>query len=101
MVETVPLKSVTQADVIIKCIKEILYIVWPAQNIITVNYGSMFTWEEIKDFTHDYRFEIIHSNPYYAQANGQAESTNKLIKANIVRMVDQNPRVWHEILSEV
>ena len=49
----------------------------------------------------EYGFTIVNLTPYYAQANGQAESTNKILKTNIQKMVDHNPRVWHELLSEV
>lgn len=43
--------------------------------------------------------KIIHLIPYYAQANGQAETSNKLIKNVIQKMVNENPCEWHELLS--
>jgi hypothetical protein len=49
-----------------------------------------------------FRFKkICNSTPYYAQANGQAESTYKIIKNNIRKVVDNNPTCWDELFSEV
>ncbi|XP_038680944.1 uncharacterized protein LOC119981875 [Tripterygium wilfordii] len=56
--EAFPLKFVTQHDVI-----------------------------KIQTFTLKYGFEISHSTPYYAQDNGEAESTNKVLKNIIERMM--------------
>ena len=39
--------------------------------------------------------------PYYAQSNKQAESTNKVIKENLRKVITNNPRVWHELLPKV
>ena len=40
------------------------------------------------------------SSPYYAQANGQAESSNKILIKLIKKKVQDYPRRWHEVLSE-
>lgn len=53
----------------------------------------MFTSDLVKKFVHDYTFNIVHSTPYYAQANGQAEVTNKILKWNITKIVKENPKV--------
>ncbi|MBE2321401.1 transposase family protein, partial [Solirubrobacter sp. CPCC 204708] len=84
----------------IKCIKENIIHRFGLPQTITADQGSVFTGSEIKAFSNEYGFEIIHSTPYYAQANGQAESTNKILKLNIEKMVENNPRIWHELLSE-
>ena len=47
-----------------------------------------------------YGIELYHSTPYYTQGNGQAESSNKILKGMIERMVEDNPRNWHESLSD-
>ena len=39
--------------------------------------------------------------PYYAQANGQARATNKIVKNTLERMIEDSPRDWHNLLSEV
>ncbi|XP_043694235.1 uncharacterized protein LOC122644943 [Telopea speciosissima] len=43
----------------------------------------------------------MHSTPYYAQGNGLAEATNKVIKANISKVIEDSPRTWADMLSEV
>ncbi|KAK9672323.1 hypothetical protein RND81_12G092700 [Saponaria officinalis] len=48
-----------------------------------------------------YGFKLINSTPYYAQANGQAESTNKIIKNGIARMNKDNPREWSNLLLNI
>ncbi|KAK9713122.1 hypothetical protein RND81_06G004400 [Saponaria officinalis] len=45
-----------------------------------------------------YGFKLINSTPYYAQANGQAEFTNKIIKNGIAKMIKDNPREWSDLL---
>jgi hypothetical protein len=37
---------------------------------------------------------------YYAQANGQAESSNKTLINLIKKKISDNPKYWHKILSE-
>ena len=39
-------------------------------------------------------------SPYYAQANGQTESSNKILIKLIKKKIEENLRRWHEILSE-
>jgi hypothetical protein len=43
---------------------------------------------------------LLKSSPYYAQANGQAESGNKTLIKLIKKKIKENPRRWHEVLSE-
>ena len=60
----------------------------------------MFFGEQVKEFANEYGIEFTHSTPYYAQGNGQAESTNRVLKGIIERMIEDKPRIWHETLSE-
>jgi hypothetical protein len=43
---------------------------------------------------------LLNLSPYYAQANGQAESSNKTLIKLIKKKIEQNLRRWHEVLSE-
>jgi hypothetical protein len=55
---------------------------------------------QFREFTESMRIKLMNSSPYYAQANGQAEASNKvLIKINKKR-IENNPRKWLENLSE-
>ncbi|XP_056176523.1 uncharacterized protein LOC130140629 [Syzygium oleosum] len=44
---------------------------------------------------------MLHSTPYYAQVNGQAEASNKVIINLIKRHLEENPREWDSLLSTV
>jgi hypothetical protein len=44
--------------------------------------------------------KLLNSSPYYAQANGQAEASNKIVIKIIQKKIDQKPRRWHSVLNE-
>jgi hypothetical protein len=46
------------------------------------------------------KIKLLNSSPYYAQANGQAEASNKVLINIIKKRIKDNPRRWHEKLSE-
>jgi transposase InsO family protein len=67
--------------------------------ILTTDQGTLFVSKEVGEFAKLYKIKLLNSSPYYAQANGQAESSNKtLIK--LIKKIEENPRRWHEVLSE-
>jgi hypothetical protein len=43
---------------------------------------------------------LLNSFPYYAQANGQAESSNKTLIKFIKKKIEDNLRRCHDVLSE-
>ena len=94
------MKTVNQSEVI-KCIKENIIYRYGLSQTITADQETPFTEGKLLEFAFEYGFSILNSTPYYAQENDQAESTNKILKLNFHRMVDCNPRVWHELLSEI
>jgi hypothetical protein len=44
---------------------------------------------------------LLDSSPYYAQANGQAESSNNILIKLVKKKIEDNPRRWHVVLSDV
>ncbi|CAL8119165.1 unnamed protein product [Prunus armeniaca] len=52
------------------------------------------------DMAEAFKFKLLQSTPYYAQANEQAESSNKVIINIIRKMLEKNPKQWHGKLSE-
>jgi hypothetical protein len=46
------------------------------------------------------KIKLLNSSPYYAQANGQAESSNKVLIKIIKKRIKDSPRRWYEKLSE-
>ena len=99
-VEAKAYKDVIEYDVI-KFIKETIVYRFGLPQSITVDNGMAFNGSRVLAFTQEYGIKILNSTPYYAQANGQAESTNKIIKANLRKVVNNNPLNWDELLSKV
>jgi hypothetical protein len=46
------------------------------------------------------KIKLMNYSPYYAQANGQAEASNKVLIKIIKKRMKDNPRKWHEKISE-
>ena len=67
---------------------------------ITTDQGTMFTSEEFEEFATRMGIRLLNSSPYYAQANGQAEASNKRVIKLIKRKIDEHPRKWHTVLNE-
>ncbi|XP_050211527.1 uncharacterized protein LOC126661708 [Mercurialis annua] len=98
-VEAKPLKSPTQ-EAVIKFFKEYIVHRHGLTESITTDQGTMFTGGDISWWASQMKIKMLHSTPYYAQANGQAEATNKAIKLIVQKMIEENPRQWHVLLSE-
>jgi len=59
----------------------------------------MFTSGEFDEFAIGMAIKVLNSSPYYAQANGQAEASNKGIIKLIKRKIKENPKKWHTLLN--
>jgi hypothetical protein len=83
------------------CIHQGAYhlLIWDSSNDY-YGQGTMFTSNEFKDFAVGLGIKLLNSSPYYAQANGQAEASNKSLIKLIKRKVNKHPRKWHDFLSQ-
>ncbi|CAL8119889.1 unnamed protein product [Prunus armeniaca] len=99
IVEAKPVKSTTSQE-IITFIEEQIIQRFDIPKSITTDRGSSFISGEMLDMAEAFKFKLLQSTPYYAQANGQAESSNKVIINIIRKMLKKNPKQWHEKLSE-
>ena len=97
--EAVPLKNMTHTEEIEFITEHIIYRFGIPQTL-TTDQGSSFISKEVRKFAESYKIKILNSSPYYAQANGQAESSNKILIKHIRKKIEENPRRWHEVLSE-
>jgi transposase InsO family protein len=61
--------------------------------------GAQFVSSEFRKFAESMGIKLLNSSPYYAQANGQAEASNKIMIKIIQKKIDQKPR-WHSVLNE-
>jgi transposase InsO family protein len=62
--------------------------------------GSSFMSHQVREFVESLKIKLLSSSPYYAQANGQAESSNKTLIKLIKKEIEENPKRWHEVLLE-
>src|SRR3954465_1765466 len=67
---------------------------------LTTDQGSSFMAHQVREFAEYYNIKLLNSSPYYSQANGQAESSNKILIKLIKKKIEDNPRRLHELLSE-
>ncbi|KAI5335079.1 hypothetical protein L3X38_025212 [Prunus dulcis] len=98
-VEAKPIKTTTSQE-IITFVEEQIIQRFGIQESITTDRGSSFISRDMLDMAETFKFKLLQSTPYYAQANGQAESSNKVIINIIRKMLEKNPKQWHEKLSE-
>jgi len=96
-VEAIPLRKVTQ-NVVISFIQNHILPRFGIPETITIDQGSVFTCQKMVRFANQTGFKLLTSTPYYAQANGQVEATNKNLITFIKNKIKDNPRSWHNIL---
>ncbi|XP_043698534.1 uncharacterized protein YagA-like [Telopea speciosissima] len=99
-VEAVAMKGVNQAEVI-QFLKSHIIHRFGLPETVTCDNGSIFVGDEVVAFAAKLGITFTHSTPYYTQGNGQAEASNKILKGCLAKVVDDNPRRWAYMLSEV
>jgi hypothetical protein len=89
-IETIPLKNMTHKEVSEFITKHIIHRFGIPQTLAT-DQGTSFVAKEVRDFVNSYGIKLLNSSPYYAQANGQAESSNKTVVKLIKKKIEDNP----------
>jgi hypothetical protein len=56
--------------------------------------------KEVREFAESYKIKVLNSSPYYAQANGQTESSNRTLISLIKKKIFDHPKHWHKVLFE-
>ncbi|XP_059650250.1 uncharacterized protein LOC132296016 [Cornus florida] len=67
---------------------------------IVADNGSVFRANEVLQIGIDIQVKMVTSTPYYAQGNGQAEASKKVVIEIIEKMIKDKPMRWLETLSE-
>ena len=98
-VEAVPYKKVAMQDVINFVNDHIIYRFGIPQSL-TTDQGIIFVSEEFHEFANSFGIKLLNSSPYYAQANGQAEASNKSLIKLIKRKISEQPKKWHTVLAD-
>jgi transposase InsO family protein len=68
--------------------------------MLTRDQGSSFMSHQVREFAESLKIKLLSSSPYYTQANGHAESSNKTLIKLIKKKIEENLKRWHEVLSE-
>jgi hypothetical protein len=98
--KVVPLRNMTHWEVISFVQEHIIYRFGVPQTL-TTNQGPSFMSHQFREFAESMKIKLMNSSPYYAQANGQAEASNKVMIKIIKKRIKDSPTRWHEKLSEV
>ncbi|XP_050387546.1 uncharacterized protein LOC126803868 [Argentina anserina] len=97
-VEAIPVKT-TSSEVITDFIFKYIITRYGIPECLVADRGASFMAEKTQKFLADYGIKFLHSSPYYAQSNGQAEASNWVIMSILKRILDANPRSWHTELD--
>lgn len=63
--------------------------------------GSLFTGRKMLEFISEVGIKLLTSTPYYAQSNGQVETTNKIVIGLIKKNIGKKAKNWHKTLDRV
>jgi transposase InsO family protein len=89
--EAVPLKNITHKEVIHFISEHIIYRFGIPQTL-TTDQNSSFMSHQVREFVEYLKIKLLSSSSYYAQANGQAESSNKILMKLIKKKTRRIPR---------
>jgi hypothetical protein len=89
--EAVPLRNMMHREVI-SFVQEHIIHRFGIPQTLTTNQGASFMSHQFWEFTASMMFKVLNSSPYYAQANGQARSSNKTLPKIIKKEIDKFPR---------
>ncbi|XP_050901851.1 uncharacterized protein LOC127108429 [Lathyrus oleraceus] len=99
-IEAIPLMIVDQ-ELVIEFIQRYIIYRFGILKTITTNQGSVFTSRKVQDFSKEAGFKILTYTPYYAQANGQVEASNKVVIGLIKKHMGKKPRNWDKTLDQI
>jgi hypothetical protein len=97
--EVVPLRNMTHKEVIEFITEHIIHRFGIPQTLMT-DQGTSFVSGHVREFIESHKIKLLNSSPYYAQANGQAKSSNTTLIKLIKKKIEDNLGRWHEVLSE-
>jgi hypothetical protein len=76
--EAVPLKNMMHKELIYFILEHIIYRFVICQTL-TMDQGSSFISHQVHEFAESLKIKLLSSSPYYAQVNGQAWSSIKIL----------------------
>jgi hypothetical protein len=97
--EIVALKNMTHKEVIEFITKHIIHR-FAIPQTLTKDQGTSFMSKEVREFIELYKIKMLSSSMYYAQANGQTKSSNRILISLTKKKIFDYPKHWHKVLSE-
>jgi hypothetical protein len=97
--EAVPLRNMAHREVISFVQEHIIYWFGVPQSL-TTDQGPSLMSHQFRESAESMKIKMMNSSPYYVQANGQAEDSNKVMIKIIKKRIEDNTRRWHEKLLE-
>jgi hypothetical protein len=67
---------------------------------LTTDQVPSFMSHQFREFVESMKIKLMNSSPCYAQANDQAEASNKVLIKIIKKRIEDILRRWHEKLSK-
>jgi hypothetical protein len=89
--QAISLKNMTHREVI-QFISEHIIHRFNIPHMLTTDQGSSFISHQVRDFVESVKIKLLSSSSYYAQANDQAESSNKTLIKLIKKKIEENPK---------
>jgi IS30 family transposase len=89
--EVIPLKNMMHKEAIY-FISEHIMLRFGILQTLTMDQGSSFMSHQVREFSESLKIELLSSSPYYAHANGQAESINKTLIKLIKKKIEENSK---------
>jgi transposase InsO family protein len=96
-IEAIPTR-ITSQKFILGFLEDIMARFGYPSRIITNNVAS-FKAKQLVKFCEKFGISLIHSNPYYPQGNGLAESSNKILIKIIKTLLEDNKKTWDSKLK--
>jgi transposase InsO family protein len=97
--KVIPLKNKMHKEVIHFILEHIIYR-FGIPKTLTTDRGPSFMSHQVRKFAESLKTKLLSSSPYYVQANGEVESSNKTPIKLIKKKIEENFKKWHEVLSE-
>jgi hypothetical protein len=89
--EAILLKNMMHKEVIYFILEHIVHR-FDIPQTLTTDQGSSFMSHQVCEFAESLKIKLLSSSPYYAQANGQAESSNKTLIKLIKKKIEENTK---------
>eukprot|EP00253_Pinus_taeda_P008492 PITA_08492 len=95
-------KAVSRAteDTVVTFLFEEIFVRYGVPRQIVTDQGVQFTSKLVRDLTEKYKIKHRKSTTYHPQANGQVESTNKVLENIMTKTVQLNRKDWSEKLKD-